>query len=167
VLEARARLLGIEDLVAFRGHLPFGAAVRRELDGADLFVLPSRQEGLPRALLEAMARALPAIGSTVGGIPELLAPQDLVPPNDPAALARKLEEVIRDPSRLHQMSAANLRKAHEYEETQLEQRRNLFLNHVRAETEKHLRGGAAAASVGEPRSPVDIAPGSQTKAAPG
>jgi glycosyltransferase involved in cell wall biosynthesis len=155
-LETRARLLEIEDLVVFRGHLTFGAAVRRELDVADLFVLPSRQEGLPRALLEAMAQALPAIGSTVGGIPELLAPENLVPPNDPAALARKLEEVLRDPSRLQGMSAANLRKAHEYEEKQLEQRRNLFLNHVRAETEKHLRGGADAAFVGEPVSPRDI-----------
>lgn len=145
-LETRARRLDIEDLVAFRGHLPFGEAVRRELNGADLFVLPSRQEGLPRALLEAMARGLPAIGSTVGGIPELLAPEDLVPPNDPAALAHKLEEVIRDPSRLHRMSAANLRKAHEYEETLLEQRRNLFLEHVRAETEKHFRGGAGVAA---------------------
>ena len=148
VLEARAKLLEIEDLVVFRGHLAFGSAVRRELDAADLFVLPSRQEGLPRALLEAMARALPAIGSTVGGIPELLAPEDLVPPNDPAALARKLEEVLRDPSRLQGMSAANLRKAHEYEEKLLEQRRNRFLEHVRAETEKHLRAGAAVASAG-------------------
>jgi hypothetical protein len=44
------------------------------------------------------------------------------------------------------MSAANLRKAHEYEETLLEQRRNLFLEHVRAETEKHFRGGAGVAA---------------------
>jgi glycosyltransferase involved in cell wall biosynthesis len=141
-LQARAQGLGIEDRVVFRGHLQFGAAVRHGLDSADLFVLPSRQEGLPRAMLEAMARALPAIGSTAGGIPELLDPENLVPPNDPQALANKLAEVLRDPSRLQQMSAANLAKAREYEETLLEQRRNLFLEQVREETAMRFHRGA-------------------------
>lgn len=42
------------------------------LDGIDLYIQPSKQEGLPRALIEAMSRGLPAIGSRTGGIPELL-----------------------------------------------------------------------------------------------
>lgn len=63
---------GIADRVKFLGWLAAGPAVRAELDRADLFVLPSRTEGLPRALVEAMARGLPCIGSTAGGIPELL-----------------------------------------------------------------------------------------------
>jgi glycosyltransferase involved in cell wall biosynthesis len=146
VLETRARRLGIADNVVFRGHLSFGAEVRRELDNADLFVLPSRQEGLPRALLEAMARALPAIGSTAGGIPELLEPEDLVPPNDPQALAGKLQEVLQDPSRRQRMSAANLKKAREYEETLLEQRRDLFLGQVCEETGKRFRSRAGVAA---------------------
>jgi glycosyltransferase involved in cell wall biosynthesis len=147
-LESRVRRLGIGDSVVFLGHLPFGPAVRRELDRADLFVLPSRQEGLPRALLEAMARALPAIGSTVGGIPELLAPQDLVPANDPSLLAHKLHEVCRDPSRLLRMSAANLATAREYEETLLEHGRNLFLEQVRAETAQRLCRGVGVPVTG-------------------
>jgi glycosyltransferase involved in cell wall biosynthesis len=138
-LAARSRLLGVTDRVSFLGHLAFGAAVRGELDQADLFVLPSRQEGLPRALLEAMARGLPAIGSTVGGFPELLPPQDLVPPNDALGLARKIEEVARDPIRLAHMSARNLGKAREYEETRLERKRKLFLERVRLETEQWSR----------------------------
>ena len=81
-LEARAKELGLSPRVRFLGQLPAGDAVRGELDRADLFVLPSRQEGLPRAMLEAMARGLPCIGSTVGGIPELLPAEDLVPPGD-------------------------------------------------------------------------------------
>lgn len=72
MLESLAKKNGIGDRVCFRGMLPSGAAVRAELDAADIFVLPSRTEGLPRALIEAMARALPCIGSEVGGIPELL-----------------------------------------------------------------------------------------------
>jgi glycosyltransferase involved in cell wall biosynthesis len=130
-LEARCRALGIQGQVAFRGQLAFGEAVRRELDRADLFVLPSRQEGLPRALLEAMARGLPAIGSSVGGIPEVLSRADLVPPNDPAALARKIEQVCLDPGRLTRMSSRNLARAWEYEEPRLEQQRNDFLERVR------------------------------------
>ena len=147
-LESRARRLGVAGRVAFLGHVPFGPAVRHELDHADLFVLPSRQEGLPRALLEAMARALPAIGSTVGGIPELLAPENLVEPSDPTSLAHKLHEVCRDPSRLLRMSAANLATAREYEETLLEHGRNLFLEQVRAETAQRLCRGVGVPVTG-------------------
>src|SRR5205809_1714074 len=109
-LEARAAALGIGTRVQFRGQLAAAEAVRAELDRADLFVLPSRQEGLPRAMIEAMARGLPCIGSTVGGIPELLAAEDMVPPNDASALARKIREVLADPSRLARMSVRNLAK---------------------------------------------------------
>ncbi len=150
-LEERARVLGIGDRVTFRGHLPFGEPVRRELDRADLFVLPSRQEGLPRAMLEAMARGLPAIGSTVGGIPELLGAEDLVPPDDPTALARKITKVVRDPARMERMSAANLATAREYEETLLAKQRNRFWAQLREETEKHFRpsGRLAVAASGD------------------
>jgi glycosyltransferase involved in cell wall biosynthesis len=42
------------------------------LDAIDIYVQPSRQEGLPRALIEAMSRGLPAFGARTGGIPELI-----------------------------------------------------------------------------------------------
>ena len=61
--------------------------MRRLLDEADLFCTPSRTEGLPRALIEAMARGLPAMGTDVGGIRELLDRPFRAPPSDPAALA--------------------------------------------------------------------------------
>jgi glycosyltransferase involved in cell wall biosynthesis len=135
-LEQRCDALKIHERVTFRGHLPFGDAVRRELDKADLFILASRQEGLPRALLEAMARGLPAIGSTAGGIPELLPVEDLAPPSDAVALANKIEEACSDPARLEKMSRRNLATAHEYEETQLEVRRQTFLERVRDESKR-------------------------------
>ena len=69
-LERRAAALGVSERIEFRGQLASCELVRQELDRADLFVLPSRQEGLPRAMIEAMARGLPCIGSTVGGIPD-------------------------------------------------------------------------------------------------
>lgn len=134
-LEEQARRQGLEGRVRFLGWLPGGAAVRAELDAADLFALPSRQEGLPRAMVEAMARGLPCLGSTVGGIPELLPAEDLVPPGDAPALARKIREMVSDPARMARMSERNLAKAREYREEALAGRRRAFYRHVREMTE--------------------------------
>jgi glycosyltransferase involved in cell wall biosynthesis len=112
--------------------------VRRELDQADLFVLPSYQEGLPRAMIEGMARALPCIGSTAGGIPELLPPEDMVPAGDAAALARKIREVVTAPQRLARMSVRNLAKDRIYNDEALRPRRISFYQHLRGETTRWL-----------------------------
>jgi L-malate glycosyltransferase len=100
--------------------------------------MPSYQEGLPRAMVEAMARALPCIGSTVGGIPELLMPEDMVPPGDVAALANKIREVVTDPERMAQMSARNLDKAKEFKNELLREQRITFYRYVREQTEAWL-----------------------------
>ncbi len=134
-LEARAAARGIAERVHFRGQLTAGAAVRAELDAADLYVMPSRTEGMPRAMVEAMARALPCIGSTVGGIPELLPPEDLVPPGDVDALAANIRAVVRDPARMAAMSARNLRRAWDYHEDRLRARRTACYRALRERTE--------------------------------
>ena len=135
-LEKRATAHGLEQRVRFLGQLPAGAPVRAQLDAADLFVLPSRTEGLPKALIEAMARGLPCIGSAVGGVPELLPPEDLVPPNDARALASKITEVVNDPSRMARMSKRGLAKAREYHEDAVRERRLAFYRHVKETTER-------------------------------
>lgn len=124
--QGMAEKLGVARRVEFVGQLPNSAAVRAELDTADLFVLPSRTEGLPRAMVEAMARALPCIGTAVGGIPELLATDDLVPPNDPSALARKINEVVANAARRAAMSERNLSIARTYSSDVLRSRRIAF-----------------------------------------
>ncbi|MEM4721645.1 MAG: glycosyltransferase [Candidatus Methanomethylicaceae archaeon] len=134
-LERRAATHGLQECVRFMGQLP-REGVQKWLDQADLFVLPSRQEGVPRAMLEAMARGLPCIGSTVGGIPELLPPEDMVPPGDVVALADKICEVLRDPERMAQMSARNFQKALEYREEVLREQRLYFYHEVRKITEE-------------------------------
>jgi glycosyltransferase involved in cell wall biosynthesis len=138
-LEALAAKLGLQDRVCFLGNVTAGEAVRAQLDRADLFVLPSHQEGLPRAAIEAMARSLPCIGSIVGGFPELLPLEDLVPPGDVPTLASKIREVVTDPERMTRMSARNLEKSREYRDRVLRDRRIAFYRHVREATEAWLK----------------------------
>lgn len=138
-LEALAVSLGLSERVCFLGQLPAGEAVRAQLDAADVFVLPSRTEGLPRAMIEAMAWGLPCIGSTAGGIPELLPPEDMVAPGDAYALAHKIREVVTNPERMARMSTRNLEKARRYAEPILHQRRIEFYQYVKSETEAWLK----------------------------
>jgi glycosyltransferase involved in cell wall biosynthesis len=130
-LMAQAERAGISSRVEFPGWVTAGEPVRHILDTADLFVLPSRTEGLPRALIEAMARGLPCIGSDVGGIPELLDAENLVPAGDSAALAARIEEVLRSALRMDAMSRRNLVAAQEFCGTILGERRRRFYKHVR------------------------------------
>ncbi|MFI7432035.1 glycosyltransferase family 4 protein [Micromonospora haikouensis] len=136
-LEALARRHGVADRVTFHGWCPPGEPLHRQLDAADLFVMPSRTEGLPRALVEAMARALPALGTRVGGIPELLAPSDLVRPGDPVALATAVADLLADAARMTAASARNLARAREFATTELTPRRTAFYQEVRRTMAQH------------------------------
>ncbi len=137
-LAAQAARLNVADRVQFLGQVQSGESIRALLDRADLFVLPSAVEGLPRAMVEAMARGLPCIGSNVGGIPELLPPEDLVPPRDVVALARKIIEIITNPQRLAQMSERNLHTAQAYRHDRLAPQRREFYQYVRNQTQLWL-----------------------------
>jgi glycosyltransferase involved in cell wall biosynthesis len=135
-LEALAAQLGIGARTTFRGQLPPGAAVRAELDSADLFILPSRAEGLPRALVEAMARGLPCLASRIGGVPELIAEEDLLTPGDVRSTAAQIESVLRQPERRARMAERNLRRARDFQEEQLIGRRRRFYQEVLAATKR-------------------------------
>ena len=136
-LEQQVQSLGIGDKVKFLGALPAGKAVYEQFDKADLYVLPSRQEGLPRSIIEAMARGLPCIGSTVGGFPELLAAEDLVPPGDVKALVDKLEAVLADANRMEKMLSRNLIVAKKYSLNELNRRRVEFYKKIVEQTNKY------------------------------
>ena len=101
------------------------------LDSIDLFVLASRTEGLPRAMVEAMARGCPAIGSAVGGIPELLQPADLVEPGCVERLAAGLIAALRDPDRLMAMARRNHGAALDFTHERLQRQRREFLLELR------------------------------------
>jgi len=95
-LRTKADRLGLGDGVRMLG---FRADVQAVLDSLDVFALPSLCEATPYALLEAMATGLPAVGSSVGGVPEVIAPGVtgfLVPPRAPDALATALRPLLAD-----------------------------------------------------------------------
>ena len=132
-LEDLAERLQVADAVRFAGQFPSGAAVRQELDQADIFVLPSRQEGVPRAMIEAMARGLPCLGSSVGGIPELLPESAMVPPGDATALAALIRKSVAPKVRTLQ-AAQNLAAARAYEDCALQGRRREFYEQIARRT---------------------------------
>jgi phosphatidylinositol alpha-1,6-mannosyltransferase len=141
--EAQARADGIGVLVDFPGQLD-QAGVRAALDAAQLFVLPSLTEGLPRALLEAMARGLPAVASNVGGIPELLPPECLVPVGNAAALAHKIRDLARDASGRAALGERNRQVAYTYHERLQAPVRAAFLRAVRDASNSGAREAACA-----------------------
>jgi len=130
--EQEAQALGIREHVRFAGQLPAGPAVREELDQADIYLQPSLVEGLPRSLVEAMARGCPCIATTVGGIPELLPMQTLVAPGRPAELAAALKVLACDAARLREASQRNVDVARTYSEAVLAPRRLAFHRAVSA-----------------------------------
>jgi glycosyltransferase involved in cell wall biosynthesis len=142
-LQARARALRIDSHVEFLGQLD-RPSVRRELDAAQLFVLPSLTEGLPRALLEAMARGLAAVSTNVGGIPELLSSDCLVPPNDAPALAAKIHELMANDAARVVLGRRNRQRAHAYHERLQAPIRTAFLIAVRDACADHRQGAACA-----------------------
>src|SRR5262249_28125858 len=86
------------------------------LPDMDVFVLSSREEGIPNALLEAMAAGRPSVATAVGGTPEVL--EDgrtgwLVPAADPQALAGALARTLADPADAGRRGAAARRATEE------------------------------------------------------
>jgi glycosyltransferase involved in cell wall biosynthesis len=111
-LRARAAERGVADALTFAGHCDDVAA---RLARADVFVLPSRSEAFPNAVLEAMAAGLPIVASGVGGILELIDEGRtgmLVPPGDARALADSLCRVIAEPPLATRLGDAARAEAH-------------------------------------------------------
>jgi glycosyltransferase involved in cell wall biosynthesis len=118
-LEAETRRLaaelGLQGAVVFAG---FRTDARRLAAAFDVFALSSTYEGLPIALIEAMALGRPAVVTRVGGTPEVVsdgAQGLLVPPRDPAALAAALLRLLGDPGLRASMGAAARSRALEFD----------------------------------------------------
>lgn len=122
--------LGISDRVSFIGNVASATEIIDHLDAANIFLIPSMTEGLPRSLIEAMARGLPCIGSRVGGIPELLNDESLVPINNPELLANKIEFFCKNTAFANAQATRNLKEASNYALDILNAKRAEFYQHI-------------------------------------
>ena len=110
-LEALAERLGLRPFITFAGWQPperIPAFYRQ----ANLFVFPSRDEGMPNAVLEAMAAGLPVVASRIAGNEELITPQVgvLTPKDDPEMLARALDSLFTAPPETWRQLGKNARR---------------------------------------------------------
>ena len=93
-LEARCRRLGLESWVRFLGQVYNVDALYRNLD---LLVLPSRSEGLPNTMLEAMQADVPVVATAVGAVPDIVGTSSaarVVAPGSAAVLAEAMERAV-------------------------------------------------------------------------
>jgi phosphatidylinositol alpha-1,6-mannosyltransferase len=112
------------------GHIADRDALWAVLDNSDAFVMPSASEGLPRAVLEAMARGLPAIGSHIPGHAEVLAQEAMFPVGDHAALASILRRVATDPGLYRRLSEHSVTTAAGFLDEVLSPRRRRLYEHL-------------------------------------
>lgn len=124
--QEQAKALGIEKFIHFDGMIQTGQAVFDWLDNIDLYLQPSYQEGVPRATIEAMSRGCPVIGSTAGGIPELIGKEWLHKPGDYKKLAELVLTMLDSPAFQVKTAGENRAAAKDYTEEILMPRRINF-----------------------------------------
>ena len=128
-----AAALGVSNMIEF-----VGALNRTELsvfyEKIDLFVLPTRAEGLPRVIIEAISKGLPCVSTNVSGNPELLPAHYLVDFTDVVGLADRIVELLTNKGAYEQASKENYEKSLKYESSILERRRDAFYQSLRNAT---------------------------------
>ena len=115
-LRAKAKSLRVEEFCEVRGHINDPVELASAYDDSDVFCLLSRTEGLPRAMIEAMSHALPAVGSAVGGLPELLPTHLCLTNPTPAQVATTLKALVSEPDVYEDASKRALRVARDLHE---------------------------------------------------
>lgn len=116
--------LDLQDCVYIHGAIPH-IEVPAFLDSMDIYIQPSKQEGLPRALIEAMSRGLLCIGSKTAGIPELLEKEYVFPKGNSNAIAKILSGL--DPEDLLIQGERNFNEAKQYDRKIINKRRLNFI----------------------------------------
>ncbi len=122
-LMALAEKFNVADKVKFLGSLPHDE-VFSYLDNLDIYIQPSKQEGLPRALVEAMSRGCPSLGSNAGGIPELIDKKFVFNKGSVEEICNLLK--MMDENRMIEEAKRNYDKAKEYDKELLLKKRNNF-----------------------------------------
>lgn len=125
-----SKKLGVEDNVVFHGNLKHDNVIEF-LDKCDVYIQPSKQEGLPRALIEGMSRGMICMGTDIAGIPELLQPKMLFSTrrNNYKEIASKISSLTSDDYK--KQAIINFKEAQKYENDILSKRRESFFTSFR------------------------------------
>lgn len=117
--------LGVSDNITFTGFLS-SEKMREVLLNSDIAVLPTKAEGLPRVIIEAMALGLPCITTNVSGNPELIDSEFLFDFGDVTAISRLIMQLATHSAIYEQTSRINYNRSLEYSKTVLDKRRTQF-----------------------------------------
>lgn len=134
-LERLAGRLGVSDQVRFCGKVSL-EEVFALLDRTDIYIQPSLQEGLPRAVVEAMSRACPCLGARTAGIPELLPERCVFRRRSVGAIVRAVTELL-DPGILRRLAEMMYAGSAEYADDILSARRNAYYDYVKSDLAAH------------------------------
>lgn len=126
-----AEFKGLKGKVFFCGNLKGYTEVQKELQKADLFLFPTCSEGLPRALIEAMANSVACVSSPVDGIIELLPQKYLAHYRDEDGLFKICKEILRNERMRLKVAHGCYKKSQEYTVDKLEERRVRFYSRLR------------------------------------
>lgn len=122
-LQDIAKKYGVSQQVKFCGVIPHNH-IFEWLDSIDFYIQPSKQEGLPRSLIEALSRACPAAGTKVGGIPELLDASYLFKKGNVSEIVSILDKLNKD--YLGKSAETSFTKANEYQSNSIDDKRYKF-----------------------------------------
>lgn len=124
--EQLAKRLGLEKEVLFLGKISSRETLFQQLKESDIFLLPSKLEGLPRVIIEALSASLPVIASDVNGNSELVQSELLVQEFKASNYSEKIQELIENPGFYNDISKENYKKALDYLPDKLDLKRRLF-----------------------------------------
>lgn len=116
----------LEEAVIFKGHISDRNEIIRLLDESDIYCQPSRTEGMPRATIEAMARGLPVIATSVGGLVEIVPKEGRIVGTSSLELASLLIDLLKNPSRLERIAVEGFKTSGEYSYSTMKARRDSF-----------------------------------------
>jgi glycosyltransferase involved in cell wall biosynthesis len=122
-----AEKYGVTNQVKLMGAIPHNQ-IFSWYDKLHIYIQPSLQEGLPRAVVEAMSRGCPIIASNAGGLPELIDSEYITKKKNYIEIAKKIEKLIRNKEEMELQSKINFNRSKEFTLSMLDKKRNQFLS---------------------------------------
>ena len=127
----------LSEYVKLKGYLPFGPELLNIYTSSDIFILPSHTEGIPKTLYEAMARGVPIVATSVGGVPDVIRDEEnglLIPPANTEAIAEAVLRLVNDEKLRGRLVKNGLETVKEYTiEKQMDRMINILESHFGVE----------------------------------